>query len=370
MQRSDRSWVRRKARRLVVAAVIVAVYAVVLSQQDFSNHSAASKPTTVYPSNGFGGYGWDGSLMEIAAQWRVPAIAANSVGDASTWVGADDQSYDHFIQLGVTEDSYSPGAPIYEAFWSSGAVGYSPKSLGAVRSGDRVAVEMTKNPNGWLLTFVDRTSGLRVQREIHYGAAIRYRHGSWTQEDPSSGDIAATDLPYPQMAAPTFDHLEVNGAAPLLRLKLASVLLTSGGTILVPTTPVHNSFTLSAPTGLKRQYLIDEMWLDAHDAVFDAQYATWDHTGVKRRVDDVRRLARSYNNFANALSHQRWPSAVTRVVDQLVKSKRRESMILKKWAQSGADGSSNLLQRANDQRDRSFGFENTIRASLALPPTS
>ena len=358
-------------RRRSTSTSAVLLFALVLSLvllHPTHNHTSSTSDS-VYPANGFGGYQWDGRVTSTSSTFRVPTISANSTGDASTWIAADDGSFSHFIQLGVTEDSFSPGAAQYEAFWSDVAVGFHPHSLGLVRAGDPVSVLMTQNRSGWLLRFVNERNHLVVTKQINFGGAAVYRHGYWQQEDPTDSGIAAKDLPYPDMTTTRLTRLKVNHHVPKLLRDGGGILMASSGVIRIPTPERLDSFGFYAPTGVTAQFLMDQAVTDAGDAVFNARFAKWDNTPLVDRARFTHDLWTAYRGFAEELTAQQWPPFLRVDMARLVSSKRIEVRLLKQWAVTGYDSGADLFYQANSQNHTTVNIEDDIHRLLGVPPT-
>ena len=333
-------------------------------------HSApSSSATSVYPANGFGGYESTGQLGSISANFVVPTIAPRSTGDASTWISAEDQSFGHFIQLGVTEDKYVLNAAQYVAFWSDDAVGFHPHSLGSVGAGDLVSVSMTQDTRGWFLRLVDRRTKDVMEKQINYGRGVTYVHGDWQQEDPTSSGIAAQDLPYPMMSLTRFSRLRVNQQVPTLRRENGGILMASNGTIRVPTPVRNGAFTYFVPTGVTARYLSLQAAADASDAAFDAHFARWTRASPGERARFVNELSTSYARFLRALRTVHWPASLRSTITQLSASVRSERSSLRAWSRSGYDVGADAFARANDQHDVTRSLEDDVHQLLGVPPT-
>ena len=212
----------RFATSLLMAALVVgAAIALATTQWVTANPGGAEAPSpaqVAYPGTGFGGYLWHGPVSQISAAWRVPAIAGDSpAGHASTWVGAQTREGGApFIQLGTVEDSWGGRQNYYQAFWSDTTQDFHPQTIAFVRPGDLVSASMVRDNDEWELSFVDLTSHHSHEVKVQYGAGRIPNVAEWFQEDPTPGDVTATDLPYPTMSAVTFRHLMVNNAVPKL----------------------------------------------------------------------------------------------------------------------------------------------------------
>jgi hypothetical protein len=107
----------------------------------------------------------------------------------------------------------------------------------------------------------------------------------------------------------TFQSLKVNGAAPTLNLKDGQVLVSSDGTISVPTPLVNDAFSLAPPRGVARQYLDDEQQFDDSLNEFDVELTSWTTAPIAKKSSVATSLAASLKSDAEDLSSQQWPTS-------------------------------------------------------------
>jgi hypothetical protein len=324
---------------------------------------------SVAPLTGFGGYNLQTTVRQIGARWLVPTISATSTaGVAATWVGAQNLVDSHFIQLGILEICSKTGAISYQAFWSDTAENFVPQTLGTVRSNDEVTASMARNKQGWELDFRDKTSGFSVIKQVVYAAGATFSQAEWLQEDPSPSDIAARDVPYPEMSNVKFERLRVNGAAPSLKLSDGATLITSNGVLRVPTRVRDDSFTFVQPVGPAAQYLSDAKVLDAEVSSFDADRARWKSISKRSKRDDVHELEGLYLFFATEMTAQGWPESTRKDVLELTKELRQYVSDFSGWAASGFKDTGKEFEAIKKVALRENRTVDELRAGLGLPP--
>src|ERR1700722_12878797 len=214
---------------LVGGLVVLTGAAAIVGVGDGSYKSLpVSSPAAFGPPTGFGGYRSFGSVDEIGAEWRIPAVSRTSrPGTAVTWIGA--QSHDDngpFIQLG----SYSylrpslgntdPAdlGPFYGIFWSDTERHFHPVLITRLEhAGDLIEFQMSRNADGWRLWVHNQSFGWTRSIEVDYGAGGSYNQGEWLQEDPVSAAIATTDVPFADTSTVSFERLRLNGQVPPLK---------------------------------------------------------------------------------------------------------------------------------------------------------
>ena len=241
-----RGWTRLGLVGAVLIGVVVG--ARLVSPRAISSVAVrAANPRLAFPISGFGGYQWTGRVTQIASTWRVPPIDTKSPsGSAATWIGAQSNATNQFIQVGVFEQSLSPPTISYRAFWSDGALGDLPQWIGEVHSTDNVTASLVQDRGGWTARFIDQATGLTFTKSVAYGAGTSFTTGEWLQEDPIVSSASNVDGPYPDMASVSFQRLQVAGRAPSPGLLNRLTLTTAGGLVLVPTGVHHDAFTFSA----------------------------------------------------------------------------------------------------------------------------
>jgi hypothetical protein len=323
-----------------------------------------------HPPTGFGGYNWFGNVTQVSARWRVPSIASTSAaGHASTWIGAqDDDAQPPFIQLGTTEDKFSPTQTFYNAFWSDPHVGFHPQPIERIRGNDLVSAAMVRQPSGWELTFDDLSSGQDKRLTVHYGVGASFNQAEWLQEDPTADtNTAAVDLPYPAMATVTFHDLRVDTQVPSLYLINGATLLANGGVFLVPSAVQHDAFSLRPPRGAADSYLVAASKLDAVIAAFQVDTLHWTSLSHAKRFDAAFTLYGAYGINAFDLAFHRWPAKAHKAVLALFHQDQRVQHAVVAWTHSGLSITSNSFTTMSiAQGDGPLADQ--VRAELGLPP--
>ena len=208
----------------------------------------------------FAGYNLDGTpLDEVSASWAVPSIATNSGGStAGTWIAmraTGHGSTESFVQVGIVERVRTTANPLahgYEAFWSSTQHQNTEQKLFSVSPGNTIVARLTRGVAGVTVTISDATTGSHAQVTAPTDPTLVFTSASWLQEDPSSG---CNEGAYPNTSSVTFDDVAVNGEAPALTERDASIMFTPNNVILAPTPLVKDAFTVAPPTGIKDRYL-------------------------------------------------------------------------------------------------------------------
>jgi hypothetical protein len=326
-------------------------------------------PKFAMPMTGFGGYTWRGSVKQISAKWRVPAISIDSpTGSASTWIGAQGAKTSHFIQIGVVENRLNSHSTVYEAFWSDAKVGFTPQILGSVDAGDLVFASMNRNKKGWDIKFVDPSRTLYQAAEIFFHAGSSFTHAEWIQEDPTQGNIVASDVAYPDIKNVQFQRLRANDHAPHLGLNDAKILITSNGNIRVPTSVRHDSFTFDSPKGAALQYLLNAKTLDVSSSAFSAELARWSSTSNQERSQDTKVFIDALRANEAVLEAESWPKSTRRDMSKLVKNTKHQVIDLEVWSSSGLKKSGPAYTKYFASVAKHHHLVNEVRASLGLPP--
>ena len=352
---------------VTVVLLVAVVQSVPLPAGAFAQSSTS--PTVVAPETGFGGYTRSGDVTQISAQWRVPTIAPDSPpGHAATWIGAQSAGGGYpFIQVGITEDAFGTGPPIYEGFWSDTTADFHPEPFGVVAAGDLVAASMVRTAQGWTVTLDDQTTGTPVSTLVPYGVGASFTEAEWIEEDPSPSDVTAQDLPYPQMTPVTFQDLRVDGTPPQLTLGDGMTLTTSNGIVLVPSPVEDDSFTFAPPTGPAAQYLADAASLDTALARFAVAFTSGGSTPAPLRALEAAQLSLAYSTNARDFRDQSWPSTVQPAMALL--AQRLEDVVnaIQAWTASGAGASGPAFDRLH-QAQEVRPLVDQVRADLGLPP--
>lgn len=299
---------------------------------------------------------------------KVPLVTkCPNQGGASTWIGAQSLS-GKFIQVGVVENCEGKNPVQYEAFWSDTAQGYHPLFIGIVFPYNLVTVSMKQVQSGWSIKVVDKHTRLSDSQNISFAKGVHFNDGEWIQEDPTSSNVTATDLPYPTMSNPVFEKMKINGHAPHLVLKNGQVLTSSNGIIRVPTAVRNDSFTFNAPTGAAAQYMNDARGGDAAVSAFDVWYSQWKQLTVEQKKSALRNLVLSYTVFADELANQKWPASANSAVAVAVKSTRHVASVLDEWLASGLKDKGAAYSRYLALRGNHESSFDVLRAALGLPP--
>jgi len=258
--------------------------------------SASGAISEVIPEEGFGGYRyWPTVVRSVSAIWRVPAISAKSPdGNASTWIGAQNEKGGYpFIHVGTTENDIL-GSRFYFAFWSDTAVDFHPQPMHPVAPGDWVEVSMTRREAAWHLVLDYLTSGRVTTTNVTYGGVAPFTQAEWLQEDPTPSNITEVDLSYPKMTDVRFTEVRLNGGAPHLALANGQTLMATGGVFRVPTPFAADAFGLVPPTGYGRQYLADVYPMDMAIDAYDVQLFGWGSLDRGQREANTRTLITAY----------------------------------------------------------------------------
>jgi hypothetical protein len=236
-----------------------------------------------------------------------------------------------------------------------------------VLPGDVVSADMVRTKKGWTLTFDDVTQSAVRTKNLTYKAAGGYHLAEWTQEDPTTADITAVDVPYPSLSTVQFSHLLLNGTVPKLTLADAQVLIPANGPIAVPTAVRAGAFSFATPKGAQLEYLTDVRPIDAANTLFDVELVRWTKLSKAKRLAAAGAFARANQVFAHKLTVQTFPAKARR--DALLLAKRSIFLATasQAWMRAGC-----LLK--GPAYDRVISYEGIgpqatlLRADLGLPP--
>jgi Peptidase A4 family len=366
---------RKSAAVSVLVVVFTLTATIALGSTLFSTRhmpqqrDAVESPAFFFPETGFGGYSWTGNVKEISARWRVPRMLANShAGIAATWIGAQTQSNNDFIQIGINEYGLRGGLGIYEAFWSDTAKSFHPQPLGPVSEGERLYFSMTKDSKGWVVRLHNESKSLSEKKQIDYAAGVTFTTAEWIQENPAPSLVTSRDSPYPNIANVTFERVKVNEETPRLGLSDGQVLIASSGAIRVPTAFRDDSFTFRAPTGAARQYLEDAKRLDKDASSFDAEFVTWRTTSTRQRLLDVTQLIDSLQKNITTFETQTWPKPTAELLSQLDQLTRQQVVEFQLWSATSMPANGREYLKFMASVPRHDVLVDKIRASLDLPP--
>jgi hypothetical protein len=135
---------------------------------------------------------------------------------------------------------------------------------------------------------------------------------------------------------------------------------------LVPTPLRDDSFSLIAPVGAPRQYLIDLDALDHDISYYDVQISQWRTMTRETRQASGQLLEQGYSNFDRRLETQTWPAGVERFVDLLVQRDHRIETDVRSWQTSGP--THDAPEFSTTVPDESRQLDELLRARLGLPP--
>ena len=326
-------------------------------------------PTYAFPYTGFGGYHTLATISSISARWKVPAINKHSkAGAAATWIGAQNNRDNVFIQVGILENASKFGSDSYQAFWSDTAKGFRPQVWGNLAAGDLISVEMVRTQKGWTVKFEDKSAKLSDVKRIDYGVGKVFNVGEWIQEDPSPANITAVDLSYPNIANAKINRVRVNGHAPTLDGSDAQILIAKGGIIRVPTNFASDSFSFKRPTGLQDQYLTDASNFDVGVNLFNADYARWNTTSKTGKKLAVQIYVNALKTNARVFTSQTWPKETGVDVAKLGMNIRQVESDLRSWLVAGAKNSGSAYRQLGQDENVHHTLVDAVRTSLGLPP--
>lgn len=351
-----------------VSTVVATVATAAVPALPASASSPVARPAPVIasPATGFGGYHAQADVTEIGARWTVPTVAPGSPsGDAGTWIGAAGPT-GLFVQVGTIETKLRGAPARYELFWSDPLVGFQAQLLGAASPGDTIVATMRRAAAGWKLAIDDTTAHEAAARSLAYGRTGRFDEADWFQEDPVPSLVTARDLPYPSLSTVAFSQLSLNGAQPTLRRADGLTLMTSDNGDFVPTPLTNDGFSLQAPTGYAKTYLLDAKAIDRVLSGFLAQLATWSSVPPAQRAATIGRVITSYRRFGARLAAHTWPAAARAPLRWLLRRNAVVTWALHRWLVAGAALSSPAFERFARALDTKATI--AMRASLGLPP--
>jgi len=191
------------------------------------------------------GYLWCCNVHDVSATWHVPTLVhpARDGSAEAVWIGAQTYAGGFFLQVGSNE-YVTAGSVLYQAFWSDGPLGGSPKDLGSLAPGDVVHASLSHVRRGWVVTFADATQGWTHTRHVAYGVSTAHALAEWIEEDPVAVDSHGSSLFH--MAAThgtVVSDLLVNGAPPSLAATMPESFHDATGRRFSPTALVHDAFS-------------------------------------------------------------------------------------------------------------------------------
>ncbi len=127
-----------------------------------------------------------GTYTGVSGTWIVPQGSVDgSFGAGATWVGIGGVRSRDLIQAGTQEVVSGSGRVSYQAWIETLPEASQPVPL-AVAPGDSVTVSITEqDPDTWLITLVNNTTGQRYQRTVSYHSSRS--SAEWIEEAPSVG---------------------------------------------------------------------------------------------------------------------------------------------------------------------------------------
>ena len=303
---------------VVGLAAVALVTAVTTALTRASTTSPLPGPVVAYgPPTGFGGYTWSGTVHQVSAQWRVPAVTqTNAVGFSATWIGAEaGLGHDPFIQLGAEEVQTTDATglatfrkPYYLIFWSDETVGFQAQPIVQLsRPGDLIAFDMTQNSRGWKLDVHNLTVGWSRSRQVNYRANQPFTTAEWLQEDPATGVRTTSDAPYASTTTVAFSNLRVNHRPPRLNWDDAHVLSTTSGVYLVPTHESGDAFSLLPASGFAHQYLADDLTYEDGAQPLTLAILESGQGSSSARTGPARQFVDAVAQLKGLLTSQSWP---------------------------------------------------------------
>jgi len=336
-----------------------------------TNAGTSTIPIPRTPFTGFGGYSWYGTTISISAQWVVPAILNNEQGvSASTWIGAQSSSNDAFLQIGITEQRFTPGPAAYEAFWSDTALRFEAQSIRAVGTNDTISASMTQTPTDWILRIDDLTENWSQTIRTHFAEHTHFVQGQWLQEDPPPSLNSAQDLPYPVTTIVRFSDVKIDSRIPTLPYDNAQALSGFGGVFLVPTVFSDDAFALPSAQGAAKQYLSDAARFDSDLYRIDIGLAASHEPlslGQRRRA--AGQVVLAFSGFNAVILRQSWPASGEADIQQLVRSDELVVDDYRAAAKASFKDSASLGRKVLLDYERFHMNVDTTRAQLGLPPT-
>lgn len=294
-----------------------------------------------------------------------------SLGTASTWIGAQNLA-GSFVQIGITETGFGTTAaigtrpPLFEAFWSDTKLGFHPVSIAPVDAGDRISLEMQLQSSGWNLRVEDLRFGWAHDIVTRYAAGQIFNDGGWFQEDPISGDNPLINLPYPDMSATVFSHVQVDGMTPSIGEGDAEAMDVPGGPCLVPTAYDAGSFRVVKAKGFARQYLSDIASYNYAEDQFAYVLGHSPSGHDNEIVSAAGRLVSALDASEDDFASQTWPAVTSSNIESLLSDDYLLSEDLR-FIAYGHYNSTRLLMVFHDQ-DVTAELSSRIRAELGLPP--
>lgn len=148
--------------------------------------SIQPSPLSIGQSHNWSGYAaTGGTYTAVSGTWKVPQVAATSVGSDATWVGIGGVTSHDLIQAGTEAMVPYAGNVQYEA-WIELLPSSSHTVPLVVSPGDSITVTLTQQSAGnWLVAFKNNTTGKTFQTTEQYTSSLS--SAEWVEEAPSGG---------------------------------------------------------------------------------------------------------------------------------------------------------------------------------------
>ncbi len=265
-----------------------------------------------------------------------------------------------------TERNAPPFATSYGLFWSDTAEHFRGVEIVRLKHpGDLIRFEMLQNEDGWRLVVKNISAGWARSIEVHYAPDETFNQGEWLQEDPATGEVTSTDVPYADTSEISFQRLRLDGRIPSLKFTDGHALSTVGGTYLVPTHVRHDAFSLVSATGAARQFLADAEKLDSALYAGAELFLPGSHPTIDSARSLTTQWAKFYGHFADQIRVQAWPSAAQPLIARTLSDEATLQTHMTRWVRS--DGSmtdlAQIFRSSAVRRD-----DQQLRAVLGLPP--
>jgi hypothetical protein len=374
-------------KRHTYQTVAAAILALLLVGCGTAELPEPNRPAAVSLFGPFAGYVWRGPVRQVSAVIVVPRIEDLSPsGTAGTWIGAEAPAPGStalsapFFQVGVNEMRVTssstrtygkiPDGDYYYAFWSSAKLGFHPRSLFQVKSGDPVRVSMTLGDGRWRIVAKDETSDTTRSFTVPAGGATYFNQAIWQQEDVSGSSYV--QLPYPDLSDPKFTNLEVNSAEP--RARALHMSWMSADVRTFGPTPVRANSFLVQPVRLSAASLHYQQTIRAEDdpaIAFDHDLDIWTKETKPRTIRIVSAgFARLLQSQVADFRSYGWPRKIRKLTSRLAVAIKREQQSVLRLGGSPYSG----LRPATAAYRRSAVQVNVvdlrIKSLLGLPVTN
>jgi hypothetical protein len=347
---------------LAIAALVVSINTEGRTIEPKKHSTSGPRAPIGSPQYGFGGYQLypDQPVSSVSGQWTVPTIASNSsVGDASTWIGAQGDN-GAFAQVGTVENRLDHDQ--YYAFWSSTSKQFVPLYMLAVQPGDDVKAHMVMKPRGWALTLSDLTSGTSKTVQTNYGPNDAFNSCEWFQENPVYSQFVHTD--YPTLSTVGFRDMKLNDSIPHFRYADAQTLSTYNDTFYVPTRVHRDRFTLKPATGSALAFLTDVYLSQELGSAF-FETAT---QGIEPGNVVTNSYIAGLGLDLPILKSQSWPHHVAKAMKHYITTEEHLETYVQTWMDEPPAERSGNLTNVQYQLFNADHVADNVRALLGLPP--